>query len=90
MREALDRSDFVQVAFLSHGMRGAGGMFGFPAITDIGACLEDSADRLDKTAARKWVEELSRCLDRAGAAAPGRTGRVPPPLRSGPAFRGIP
>lgn len=69
MREALDRSDFSPVAFLSHGMRGAGGMFGFPAITEIGAALEESADRLDRPASCKWVEELSRCLDRAGAAA---------------------
>jgi PAS domain S-box-containing protein len=69
MRAALDRSDFVAVALLSHGMRGAGGMFGFPAITEIGAGLEASADRSDIKASRKWVDELSRCLDRAGMAA---------------------
>ena len=57
------------MAFLSHGMRGAGGMFGFPAITEIGAGLEASADRSDIKASRKWVDELSRCLDRAGMAA---------------------
>ena len=69
MRAALDRSDFVAVALLSHGMRGAGGMFGFPAITEIGAGLEASADRSDIKASRKWVDELSRCLDRAGMTA---------------------
>lgn len=69
MRAALDRSDFVAVSLLSHGMRGAGGMFGFPAITEIGAGLEASADRSDIKASRRWVDELSRCLDRAGMAA---------------------
>ena len=69
MSDALDRSDFVAVALLSHGMRGAGGMFGFPAITEIGASLEASADRSDIKASRKWVDELSHCLDRAGMAA---------------------
>jgi len=69
MRDALDRSDFVAVAMLSHGMRGAGGMFGFPAITEIGAGLEASADCLDMTASRKWVDKLSRCLDHDGIGA---------------------
>jgi PAS domain S-box-containing protein len=69
MSEALDRSDFGAVALLSHGMRGAGGMFGFPAISEIGAGLEASADRSDIKESRQWVDELSCCLDRAGMAA---------------------
>ncbi len=69
MSDALDRSDFVAVSLLSHGMRGAGGMFGFPAISEIGAGLESSADHSDMKASRRWVDELSRCLDRAGMTA---------------------
>jgi PAS domain S-box-containing protein len=68
MLDALDRGDFGTVSLLSHGMRGAGGMFGFPAITEIGAALEAAADGMDKAASRIWVDELSRCLDRAGNA----------------------
>jgi PAS domain S-box-containing protein len=64
IREALDRNDFVTVAFLAHGMRGAGGMFGFQAITDIGAGLELSADGADGGASREWVDKLSNFLDR--------------------------
>ncbi len=63
--DALDRSDFETVEFLGHGMRGAGGMFGFQAITDIGAALEQAAISIDTDASRKWVGELSRYLDRA-------------------------
>ncbi len=64
MLDALDRCDFETVEFLGHGMRGAGGMFGFQAITDIGAALEQAAESADADAARKWVGELSRYLDR--------------------------
>jgi HPt (histidine-containing phosphotransfer) domain-containing protein len=68
MLDALDRGDFATVSLLAHGMRGAGGMFGFPAITEIGTALEAAADGLDKAASRIWVDELSRCLDRAETA----------------------
>ena len=64
MRDALDRGDFEAVASLGHGMKGAGGSWGFQDITDIGAALEQAAERVDNDASRKWVGELSRYLDR--------------------------
>src|SRR5205823_1540053 len=64
MQDALDRGDFETVALLGHGMRGAGGSYGFPAITDIGAALEQAATDIDREASRKWVAELSSYLDR--------------------------
>jgi HPt (histidine-containing phosphotransfer) domain-containing protein len=64
MLDALDRDDFGTVELLGHGMRGAGGMFGFPAITDICAALEQAAESADTDASRKWVGELSGYLDR--------------------------
>jgi HPt (histidine-containing phosphotransfer) domain-containing protein len=64
MLGALDRGDLETVKFLGHRMRGAGGMFGFQAITDIGAALEQAAQSADTDALRKWVGELSRYLDR--------------------------
>jgi HPt (histidine-containing phosphotransfer) domain-containing protein len=45
-------------------MRGSGGAFGFQAITDIGAELQQAAESADTEASRKWVGELSRYLDR--------------------------
>jgi HPt (histidine-containing phosphotransfer) domain-containing protein len=59
----LGRGDLKTVAFLAHGMRGAGGMFGFQAITEIGAALERAAESGDSGASRKWTGELSRYLD---------------------------
>jgi HPt (histidine-containing phosphotransfer) domain-containing protein len=64
MRDALDRSDFETVANLGHGMKGAGGSWGFEAITEIGAALEQAAGSGDHAASRKWVSELSSYLDR--------------------------
>jgi HPt (histidine-containing phosphotransfer) domain-containing protein len=49
---------------MGHGMKGAGSSYGFQAITDIGAALEQAAERVDNDASRKWVSELSRYLDR--------------------------
>ena len=61
---ALDRDDFETVARLGHGMRGAGGSYGFQTITDIGAALEQAAKSADNDTSRKWVAELSNYLDR--------------------------
>jgi PAS domain S-box-containing protein len=64
MLDALDRGDFETVESLGHGMKGAGGSWGFQAITDIGAALEHAAESADTDASRKWVGELSTYLDR--------------------------
>ena len=68
-REALDRGDFQTVEFLGHGMRGAGGMFGFQAITDIGAALQEAAQHTDVAGTDKWIGELYGYLDRVTIAA---------------------
>jgi len=62
--EALDQNEFAIVENLGHGMKGAGGSWGFQDITDIGAALERSAENADNEGSRKWVNELSRYLDR--------------------------
>jgi PAS domain S-box-containing protein len=64
MLGALDRGDFEIVRSLGHGMKGAGGSYGFQAITDMGDALEQAAVSADTDASRKWVGELSSYLDR--------------------------
>ena len=61
--DALERGDFEAVENLAHGMKGAGGSYGFQAITDIGAALEQAAKTADTDMSRKWVGELTRYLD---------------------------
>jgi PAS domain S-box-containing protein len=64
MLDALDRSDFGTVETLGHQMKGTGGMYGFQAISDIGAALEQTSASADSEASRKCVDELSSYLDR--------------------------
>jgi CheY-like chemotaxis protein/HPt (histidine-containing phosphotransfer) domain-containing protein len=64
MLDALDRGDFETVESLGHGMKGAGGSWGFQGITDVGAALEQAARSANTDASHKWVDELSRYLDR--------------------------
>jgi PAS domain S-box-containing protein len=66
MRHALDRVDFETVTSLGHQMRGSGGAYGFQAITDIGAALEEAGESADNDVSRKWVNELSSYLDSIG------------------------
>ena len=63
MTEALDRADFQTVIILGHNLRGSGGGFGFQALTDIGAGLEQAAEAADLVVSRKWVGQLSGYLD---------------------------
>jgi CheY-like chemotaxis protein/HPt (histidine-containing phosphotransfer) domain-containing protein len=67
MLDALDRDEFETVKRLGHSMRGSGSSFGFQAITDIGAALEQAAGCADNSASRKWVGDLSSYLDRVDA-----------------------
>ena len=69
MQSALDKADFEAVTILGHNMRGSGGGFGFPGITEIGAGLERAAEKADMAATRKWVADLSVYLDRIGTVA---------------------
>jgi len=64
MLGALDRGEFEIVERLGHGMKGAGGSWGFDMITDIGAELEHAAESADNDASRRWVGELSTYLER--------------------------
>jgi PAS domain S-box-containing protein len=64
IEDALDKGDFEIIERLGHGMRGAGGSWGFQGITDIGAALEEAAKYSDAGTSLKWVGELSSYLDR--------------------------
>jgi PAS domain S-box-containing protein len=63
MGNALDRADFEAVTVLGHNMRGSGGAFGFQAITDFGAGLEQAAEDTDMGASRRLVDELAIYLE---------------------------
>jgi histidine phosphotransfer protein HptB len=63
MGEALTEGDFETIRILGHSMKGAGGSYGFDAITDIGKSLEQAAIAKDAGGIKKSVQELSAYLD---------------------------
>lgn len=49
---------------LAHKLKGIGGGFGFGLITDIGKSLEASSKNNNRSAIEKWLNELSRYLEK--------------------------
>jgi len=64
MGEAVTQGDFEAIRVLGHSMKGAGGSYGFDAITDMGKALEQAAMAKDSDGIKKSVQELSAYLDR--------------------------
>jgi HPt (histidine-containing phosphotransfer) domain-containing protein len=63
MGEALTQGDYDTIRILGHSMKGAGGSYGFDAITDIGKSLEQAAIAKDSGGIKQMVQELSAYLD---------------------------
>jgi HPt (histidine-containing phosphotransfer) domain-containing protein len=63
IREALTQDDFETIRFLGHSMKGAGGSYGFDAITDIGKSLEQAAIAQNADGIKKSLQELFVYLD---------------------------
>lgn len=64
MDEALRQGDFEAIRVLGHSMKGAGGSYGFDAVTDIGKALEDAAKNTNAEEIQRSVGELSAYLAR--------------------------
>ncbi|MBI3246997.1 MAG: response regulator [Deltaproteobacteria bacterium] len=64
IRAALEQKDYDTIRSQGHAMRGAGGMFGFQAISEIGAALENAAKSQDGGAIRRCVDDLAAYLER--------------------------
>jgi len=65
--EALLFSNFYAISRLAHNMGGAGGSFGFPAISDLGKALQRSADAHDLDASRQLADALAEVISAASA-----------------------
>jgi HPt (histidine-containing phosphotransfer) domain-containing protein len=63
LREALERGDFETIRNLGHMMKGAGGGYGFPGITDIGRMLEESAKAGNAQEISRSIEALSAYMN---------------------------
>jgi HPt (histidine-containing phosphotransfer) domain-containing protein len=69
--EALRRGDHSAIASLSHQLKGTGGMYGFPAITEAAAALETSVKSgTDLEAVARLVADLAALCRRVEIAQP--------------------
>ena len=59
IRECVKRADLKEAQRLGHGMKGAGGGYGFQEISRIGECIEEAA----KTGNTAEIEESLGMLD---------------------------
>ena len=64
MLDALDQGDYETIRLLGHSMKGTGAAYGFEAIAEIGAQLEEAAQDKDAEEIRRASAELSAFLDR--------------------------
>ncbi|MGR8921704.1 MAG: Hpt domain-containing protein [Gammaproteobacteria bacterium] len=63
----LASADFPGIRLIGHSMKGAGGGYGFDAITDFGAAIEEGALAEDDAAIRTAVDGLADYLSRVEA-----------------------
>jgi HPt (histidine-containing phosphotransfer) domain-containing protein len=64
LRAALALADFDTIRVSAHGMKGAGGGYGFPEISRLGAAMEEGACRRDAAAIAALVASLDEYLGR--------------------------
>jgi HPt (histidine-containing phosphotransfer) domain-containing protein len=64
IRRALAGADFEAIRIAAHGMKGAGGGYGFPEISRLGAAMEESAQRGDAAVIGALVASLEEYLGR--------------------------
>ncbi|MGZ8367063.1 MAG: Hpt domain-containing protein [Nitrospira sp.] len=64
MQEALTATDFDTVRKVAHGMKGAGGSYGFDRITEIAASIEQAAKTRGASTIKRDLLALSSYLDR--------------------------
>lgn len=57
LQEALAKGDYGAILILGHKMKGAGGGYGFDALTDIGSCLENAAKEKNAQEIQRWIGE---------------------------------
>lgn len=62
--DALGRGDMECVWIIGHSMKGSGGGYGFPTVSEVGAALEQAAKDSDGDAVRTALERLQDYLAR--------------------------
>ena len=62
--DAFERAEYATIQRLGHNLKGTGGSYGFPALSEMGASIEGAAERADRPAMRDLIQRLAHYLDR--------------------------
>jgi HPt (histidine-containing phosphotransfer) domain-containing protein len=62
IRQSLQIGDYETIRKLGHNIKGAGGGFGFDAVSEFGARIEAAAERQNGEIVGKYAEELASYL----------------------------
>jgi len=63
LRSASDLKQYGQIRILGHNLKGSGGAYGFPELSEIGATIEMAAKAAEDRALRAGIEQLAAFLD---------------------------
>ena len=64
LRAGLDARDFEALRIIGHSLKGSGGGYGFPALSDIGARIEKAAVAADAAALERLLAEHADHIER--------------------------
>jgi HPt (histidine-containing phosphotransfer) domain-containing protein len=64
MQDALSAQDFETVRTVAHGMKGAGGSYGFDRISEMAAVIEQAAKQRDSSIVESHLPLLGSYLER--------------------------
>ena len=64
INEALETDSFEAILILGHKLKGDGAGYGFDALSEIGAALEQAAKQQDSETIRQYAGELSDYVER--------------------------
>ena len=64
INDALETGNFEAIVILGHKMKGDGAGYGFDALSEIGAALEQAAKNQDSETIRRYAGELSDYVER--------------------------
>lgn len=64
LRASLSLQDFETIRLLGHRLKGDGGGYGFPAMSEIGGSMESAAWRHDRPAIERLIAQLEDYLAR--------------------------
>jgi HPt (histidine-containing phosphotransfer) domain-containing protein len=63
IRKALQRGIFDEIRIVGHNLKGSGGAYGFPELSEMGLAIETAAKANDREVLQKKIQQVADFLD---------------------------